>query len=42
MYFSDLSWSIRGTLDFTLGDPDIPTPEGICEDAIIDFSQFPV
>ena len=48
MYFSDLSWSIRGTLgrkflalaqqyddvvDFTLGDPDIPTPEGICEAA---------
>lgn len=48
MYFSNLSWSIRGTLgrkflalaqqyddvvDFTLGDPDIPTPEGICEAA---------
>ena len=46
MIFSDLSWSIRGTLgrkylalaqqyddvvNFTLGDPDIPTPEGICE-----------
>ena len=49
MLFSDLSWSIRGTLgrkylalaqqyddviNFTLGDPDIPTPEGICEAAI--------
>lgn len=48
MIFSDLSWSIRGTLgrkflamaqqyddviNFTLGDPDIPTPEGICEAA---------
>lgn len=49
MIFSDLSWSIRGTLgrkylalaqqyddviNFTLGDPDIPTPDGICEAAI--------
>ena len=49
MHFSDLSWSIRGTLgrkflalaqqyddviNFTLGDPDIPTPEGICDAAI--------
>lgn len=54
MEFSDLSWSIRGTLgrklltlaqqyddviDFTLGDPDIPTPEGICDAAHRSISE---
>ena len=49
MFFSDLSWKIRGTLgrkflglaqqyddviNFTLGDPDIPTPKGICDAAV--------